>query len=289
MLFKEYLKLARVNHWIKNGFVFVPLLFSKNLFDINLFFEAAISFLVFGLVSSSIYVFNDICDVEADRKHSQKKSRPIAGGKISIKSGWYLIALLVFVSIPILFRFSSGFVFVILFYFILNIFYSLYLKKIVLVDIFSIAGGFILRVLAGAFAINVEVSSWLILSTLFISLFIAIIKRKSEITTQSDNLQTRAVLQNYTQKFIDQMAAISAAGVIICYALYSVSAKVLNNFHSDYFVYTTIFVIYGIFRYLLLSHQKDKGEDPAELILKDFPSLFNIVLFVTSVIIIVYN
>jgi len=285
----EYLKLIRIKHWIKNGFVFVPILFSKNLFDPNNFFQVVFAFIVFGFASSIVYVFNDIADVEADRKHSVKKHRPIASGKISKKNAWIVITVLVIIIVFSIQYFSIGFDIVVLSYITLNIFYSLYFKKIVIVDLFSIAAGFMLRVIAGAYAINVEVSSWLILTTLFVSLFLAIIKRRSELTAQSNDLKTRTVLENYSTTFIDQISSITAAGVIICYALYSVSSKVLNNFHSDYFVYTTIFVIYGIFRYLFLAVHKDKGEDASEIILKDYPTMINIVLYFITVILIIYS
>ena len=288
-MLKEYIKLIRIKHWIKNGFVFVPILFSKNLFDSNNFFQVVFAFIVFGFASSIVYVFNDIADAEADRKHSVKKNRPIASGKISKKNAWIVITVLVVIFAFSIKYFSVGFDIVVLSYIILNIFYSLYFKRIVIVDLFSIAAGFMLRVIAGAYAINVEVSSWLILTTLFVSLFLAIIKRRSELTAQSNDLKTRTVLENYSTAFIDQISSITAAGVIICYALYSVSAKVLNNFHSDYFVYTTIFVIYGIFRYLFLAVNENKGEDASEVILKDYPTLINIVLYFITVILIIYS
>ncbi len=287
-MLSEYLKLIRIKHWIKNGFVFVPILFSKNLFEVNDFLHVLFAFIVFGFASSLVYVFNDITDVEADRKHSVKKHRPIASGTISKRNGWIVIAVLLIVLVLTGQTFSVEFNLIVLSYIILNLFYSLYLKQIVLVDLFCIAAGFMLRVLAGAYAIHVEVSSWLILTTLFISLFLAIIKRRSELTAQSNDLKTRTVLENYSTAYIDQISSITAAGVIICYALYSVSAKVLTNFHSDYFVYTTIFVIYGIFRYLFLAMHQDKGEDASEIILKDFPTLINIVLYFLTVILIIY-
>lgn len=288
-MIKEYLKLIRIKHWVKNGFVFVPVLFSKNLFDYNSLIYVVAAFFVFGIASSTVYVFNDIIDAETDRKHSVKKDRPIASGKISKLNGWLVIvALIILLSISSRY-FPINFNLTVLAYLFLNFFYSLYLKKIVLVDIFSIAAGFMLRILAGAYVINVIVSSWLILTTLFISLFLGIIKRRSELTVQAEKLNTRKVLQSYTVNFLDQISAITAAGVIICYSLYSVSAKVLSSFHSDYFVYTTIFVIYGIFRYLFLAHFSNKGEDAAEIIFKDLPTFVNIVLYFTTVIIIIYQ
>jgi len=284
----EYFKLIRIKHWVKNGFVFVPILFAKNLFDYNSLLLVIKAFFVFGIASSAVYIFNDIIDVEIDRKHSVKKNRPIASGKISKLNGWIVVVIFIILLIISASYFRTDFNLTVLAYLLLNFFYSLYFKKIVLVDIFSIAGGFMLRVLAGAYVINVEVSSWLILTTLFISLFLGIIKRRSELAVQSGNVNTRKVLQNYSVTFLDQISAITAAGVIICYSLYSVSAKVLSNFHSGYFVYTTIFVIYGIFRYLFLAHFSNKGEDAAEIIFKDFPTFINIVLYFIIVIFIIY-
>ncbi len=261
-MLKEYFKLFRIPQWIKNLFVFVPLLFSQNLLKSNLFLITLFAFIVFSFTSSLVYIINDIVDVEADRAHPQKKNRPLASGKISI--GKAIISIVVFsiLIIASLFFLNYHFSIFIAAYFILNIFYSFVLKHIVLLDIFSIAAGFMLRVLAGAFVINVEVSSWLILTTMFISLFLGVMKRRTELALSEydDVAVTRKVLVYYSKEFTDQMATVAAAAVIICYALYTVSVRTVTVFGTENLIYTTPFVVFGIFRYMYLVYMNKQGK-----------------------------
>ncbi len=281
------LRLIRVKHWVKNGFVFVPLVFSKNLLNWELFLESLIAFFAFSLASSIVYIINDVRDVESDRAHTKKRNRPIASGEISIKVGYSIIFALVILLVVVSYFLPKSFNLILAAYIVLNIAYTFILKKIVLLDLISIAAGFMLRVLGGAYAIDVRISTWLILTTLFVSLFLAVMKRRSEIESQGDN-GTREVLESYTIKFIDQISSITAAAVIICYALYSVSERTIHYFHTEYLVYTTIFVIYGIFRYLYLVHNMQKGEDTSDIIFTDMPTLINLILYGATVIYIVY-
>jgi 4-hydroxybenzoate polyprenyltransferase len=281
------LRLIRVKHWIKNGFVFVPLVFSKHLFNADYFIETVIAFFAFSLASSIVYVINDIKDIESDRVHTKKKNRPLASGKIPVNTAYSIALVLLIILAAISFTLPKSFNIILAAYILLNVAYTYFLKRIVLLDLISISAGFMLRVLGGAYAINVQVSTWLILTTLFVSLFLAVMKRRSEIESQGENA-TRAVLESYSLKFIDQISSITAAAVIICYALYSVSERTLEYFHTEYLVYTTIFVIYGIFRYLYLVHNLQKGEDTSEIIFTDIPTLVNLLLYGITVIYIVY-
>ncbi len=286
-MISDILRLIRVKHWIKNGFVFVPLVFSKHLFNKEYFVETLIAFFAFSVASSIVYVINDIRDVDSDRAHTKKKNRPIASGKISFNAAYAILLTLIVLISGISFLLPNEFNIILTAYILLNIAYTFFLKKIVLLDLISIAAGFMLRVLGGASAISVEVSTWLILTTLFVSLFLAVMKRRSEIESQGENA-TRKVLESYSIKFIDQISSITAAAVIICYALYSVSERTLQFFHTEYLVYTTIFVIYGIFRYLYLVHNMQKGEDTSEIIFTDVPTLINLILYGATVVYIVY-
>ncbi|NOX19143.1 MAG: decaprenyl-phosphate phosphoribosyltransferase [Chlorobi bacterium] len=286
-MISDILRLIRVKHWVKNGFVFVPLVFSKHLFNADYFTETIVAFFAFCFASSIVYVINDIQDVESDRAHTKKKSRPIASGRISFKKAYAVILLMIVLLGAVSLKLPENFHFILTAYIVLNVAYTFILKKIVLLDLISIAAGFMLRVLGGAYAINVQVSTWLILTTLFVSLFLAVMKRRSEIESQGENA-TREVLESYSIKFIDQISSITAAAVIICYALYSVSERTVQYFHTEYLVYTTIFVIYGIFRYLYLVHNMQKGEDTSEIIFSDLPTLINLVLYGATVIYIVY-
>ena len=287
-MFKEIIRLLRPPHWIKNGFVFVPLVFSKNLGNVNLIKISLLAFVAFSLVSSLVYIFNDIFDKDADRNHPIKKNRPIAKGTVTVRQASLIIASLIVLIVLILYQLPTSFGYVVILYLAINIAYSAKLKEIVLLDIFIIAMGFMLRVIAGGYAISVELSDWLILTTLFLSLFLGVMKRRSELNYDVADIQTRKVLQFYSKKFVDQIAAISAGGVIICYSLYTVAERTESYFRSNMIVYTTVFVIYGIFRYMYLVYENNKGEDPTQVLLKDIPMLINMLLYSLSIIFIAY-
>jgi 4-hydroxybenzoate polyprenyltransferase len=287
----NYIKLVRVPQWIKNLFVFVPLLFSQNIFNKLYFLPVFGAFIMFCLVSSVIYIFNDIVDIEADGAHPTKKNRPLPSGKISIRNA--SITIIIFSTLVALFipAFNIHFRIFLLSYFLLNIFYTFLFKHIVLLDIFSLAAGFMLRVMAGAFVISVEVSSWLILTTMFISLFLGIMKRRSELVLVNDepNKNSRKVLASYSLNFTDQISTIAAAGVIICYALYTVSERTIKIFHTDKMIYTTPFVVFGIFRYMFLVYMNKKGENTVEIMLTDVPMILNVVTYIIVIVLIIYG
>ena len=287
----NYIKLVRVPQWIKNFFVFVPLLFSQHIFDKTYYLPALSAFLMFCLVSSIVYIFNDIVDIEADRAHPTKKNRPLPAGLISIQNA--VITIIVFAALLGLFlpSLNTKFRIFLLSYFLLNIFYTFIFKHIVLLDVFSLAAGFMLRVMAGAYVISVEVSSWLILTTMFISLFLGVMKRRSELVliNEEPNKNTRKVLASYSLNFTDQMSTIAAAGVIICYALYTVSERTTKIFNTDNMIYTTPFVVFGIFRYMFLVYMNKKGENTVDIMLTDIPMIINVVLYFLAIILIIYR
>lgn len=291
-MLKKIVSLLRVSQWIKNLFVFVPLLFSKHLFDVNYTAKVFLGFIIFSFASSIVYVLNDISDVESDRRHPIKRRRPIASGEIQLKTAYQIIALISIAEIVLMFYTPLRFIAVVTSYLVINFFYSNKLKNIVLLDVFSIASGFMLRVIGGALIINVYISSWLMLTTMFISLFLAIMKRRSELElTREDSehsLPTRRVLEYYTVNFTDQIATITAAGVIICYALYTVSERTVNAFGTENLIYTTPFVAFGIFRYMFLVH-KDNGENASEILIADIQMIINIILYLIAIILIIYK
>ncbi len=288
-MIKNYFQLLRVPQWIKNGFIFVPIIFAKQIFNPDYISLVLLAFVSFCLVSSAVYVINDIFDIALDKLHPVKKHRPIASGKISRNTGIVTAVILLLIVAGISSFLNIKFISALLIYVVLNITYSVWLKHLVIIDIMSIASGFMLRVLAGAFVISVYVSSWLILTTLFISLFLAIMKRRSELNISDSNSITRKVLSEYTIGFTEQMASISGAGVIICYALYSVSERTIFNIKSENLVFTTIFVVFGIFRFMYLVYKKSKGENATEIMLTDWPMIINLVLYVIIVLLIVYG
>jgi len=291
-MFIEFLKLIRITNWIKNFFVFVPLIFSLHLFDLEYLTTVLISFFSFCLASSTIYVFNDIIDIEADRQHPVKRFRPLASGKFSIKFAYSIVILfLILTLLSSSLVVKSGFTLIILIFIILHFLYSLILKHIVLLDIFSIAAGFSIRVYAGAFVISVPTSSWLILSTIFISLFLAIMKRHSELKRFEGDIEikTRKVLDSYSIDFTNQMATVAASGLVTCYALYTVAERTITVFGTDKLIYTTPFVVFGIFRFMYLEYVNQKGENTTEILLKDIPTILNLLLYFIFCVVIIYK
>ncbi|MBI1939403.1 MAG: decaprenyl-phosphate phosphoribosyltransferase [Ignavibacteriales bacterium] len=286
--FFVYLKLLRVTSWLKNVFVFVPLVFSKHLFDAAYFSEVLLGFIAFSFTSSLIYVLNDIVDAEKDKIHSEKKNRPIPSGQISKSEASIVLMILFFAVLFFSYLIRNDFVILLWAYVVINSAYTFYLKQVVIVDLFCIAAGFILRMIAGAVIISVYISNWLILTTIFISLFLAVMKRRVEIATSTNAVEQRTVLKDYSLSFIDQVSAITAGGVIICYALYTVAERTVLVFGTERLVFTTIFVVFGIFRYMFLVYKKNIGENVAEVIYSDPPMIINAMLFLLVAFYIIY-
>ena len=287
----SYLKLIRVPQWIKNLFVFVPLLFSLHLFDKDYFLTTLLAFFVFCFASSLIYVINDIVDIEADRAHPTKKNRPLASGKISKSSALVVITVLTVLIIILLPRFNTEFIYIVIGFILLNILYSIWFKHVVILDVFSIAAGFAIRVLAGALVISVAISDWLILTTMFISLFLGVMKRHSELVliSSEDSTSSRKVLSQYSLNFADQMATVAAAGVIICYALYTVSARTVSIFGTENLIYTTPFVVYGIFRFMFLEYISNKGDNTTRIVFTDLQLIITVIVYTITTVLIIYK
>jgi 4-hydroxybenzoate polyprenyltransferase len=290
-MLKDYLRLIRIPQWIKNTFLFVPLLFSLNLFEFSFLGKTIAGFFIFCFTSSIVYIVNDINDVEADKAHPVKKNRPIAAGKIQIKNAYLLAGIL---AVPILISlqfFNLEFAILLLTYFLLNFFYTISLKHIVILDIFSIAAGFMIRVLSGAFIINVEISYWLILTTMFISLFIASMKRDSELRLliRDQSSSTRKVLNEYSTNLTRQIGTVAASAVIICYALYTVSQRTVKIFGNENLIFTTPFVVFGIFRYMYLVYMNEEGENTTQIMIRDVPMIVTVLLYVLTSVIIIYD
>jgi 4-hydroxybenzoate polyprenyltransferase len=290
-MIKNYFQLLRIPQWIKNLFVFVPLLFSLHLFEKNYFISSLFAFVLFSLASSFIYIINDIIDIESDSAHPQKKERPLPSGRIKKESA-FITAGLIFILLAVFSFFSNNdFKLFLIGFIILNVLYSFYFKHIVILDVFSIAAGFTIRILGGAAIINVPVSSWLVLTTMFISLFLGVMKRHSELeqVTNIEKVSTRKVLSEYSVTFTNQMATVAAAGVIICYALYTVSQRTVSVFQTENLIYTTPFVVFGIFRYMYLEYLNQKGENSTQIMLSDIPMIITVILYIVTTIHIVYK
>lgn len=283
--------LSRPKQWLKNLFVFAPILFAGQMMNFDLVIKSLLAFIAFSLTSSIVYIINDIVDRDADRIHKKKRYRPLASGEVNVKEALIFAFIFAVIVILILLKLNIIFAIVVGVYVTMNLFYSLKLKHIVILDVFIISLGFMLRVEGGAAAIEVPISSWMILTTIFLSLFLAISKRRAELTgSENDNFENqRKVLSHYDVVFADQMNTVAVTGTIICYALYTVSSKAVNTFHTENLIYTTPFVIYGLFRYLYLLHRKNLGESPELIVTKDISLIINIILWFTFSFLIIYR
>jgi 4-hydroxybenzoate polyprenyltransferase len=284
------LALIRPKQWIKNFFIFAPLVFAKELFQLPAFLVTARAFAAFCLTASSVYIINDIVDVEADRSHPEKKKRPLAAGTLSRNDAFVALFVLVVLDVLLMAGFHIHFILFLALYFVLNIAYTFGLKEVVLLDVFIIAAGFMFRVLGGAVAIDVQVSSWIVLCSLFISLFLGFAKRRGELATLQEMgiAPERKVLQVYRVDFIDQMLTIAAAGAVISYALYAVAPRTIEIFGTDKMIYTTVFVLYGVFRYLYLIHTSPRIENPTNAVTSDPTILVTGLLWITTCILLIY-
>lgn len=279
---KEYIKLMRVKQYIKNLFVVAALIFSNKLLDINAIYNTTIAFISFCLISSSVYVLNDIVDIEKDKLHPKKCKRPLASGAISKTSALILLLLLFMISISLSVLVNINLTFIILLYLANNLLYSFKIKNIILLDVFSIAFGFILRVLAGSVSINVSLSNWIILCTFFLSLYLGLGKRKKEISTLKSNAgEHRKILKEYNDEIINQMMTVVLSSTIVCYALYSTS-----NPKNPNMILTTIFVVYGVLRYNYIINTTDEG-NPTDVVLKDRSLQINVLIWAISCLFIV--
>jgi len=280
---------ARPHQWIKNLIIFAALIFSKNLFNLNDVYQVVIAFVIFCLLSSTAYLINDIIDIEGDKKHPEKRKRPIASGKISSTLAIRLAFILGLAAILAAFQLNQNFGLLALAYLILLILYSSFLKKIVILDVLVIAFGFVLRVIGGAVIISVDVSEWLLVSTIVLALFLALTKRRGElILLEEKSSRHRKILSEYNLNFLDQMIAVVTATTIMAYALYTVNPEIIEKFGTDHLIYTLPIVIYGIFRYLYLVYRKDQGDNPTRLFLTDIPLIIDILVWLGSIVAIIY-
>ena len=277
-MIRDYVRLIRIKHWVKDVFVFAPLIFSLNFYKPIYIGRTLIMVAAFCLAASSVYVFNDVADRERDRLHPKKKDRPIASGAVPVRSALILSAVLFLASVAVCTILGLPSVLIVLTYIAMNVAYSLLLKKQTFIDVMVIATGFLLRVVAGAIAINVELSSWMLLTTFFLSLFLGFGKRRKEVTEGSN--RHRAVFQDYTVELLNSLIIISASLTIITYSLYVVTSKAMIDLGRDRFIATIPFVVFGVFRYMFLIYRHNNGGDPAEVLLKDKVLLIDIALWV---------
>lgn len=280
----DLIRLMRPSHWAKNILIFAALLFSFS-FGQMAITRAVLAFIAFSLLASGVYVFNDLIDAKRDRHHPQKRFRPIANKKISLRTAILLFMILSYAGLALglwLGPFVLGFC---LIYFLFNILYSLGLKQVAIIDVMIIAFGFVLRVTVGAYAIGVSISHWLLLCTFFTALFLAFGKRKIEMSELDgeNKYNHRRSISEYTEGFINQMLALSAGISVIFYSLYTIDPATVVRFGSERLVYTTPIVVYAILRFMHLIYNREVRSDPVQIILSDRQLLAGIFLWAAAV------
>jgi len=279
----------RPRQWVKNLFVFAGLVFGQRLFTAA-FWPALGAFAIFCALSGAIYLLNDVADRDKDRLHPKKRERPVAAGRLSVRLALGVAGTLVVVALVAASRVSTGFLLVAVAYVVLLSAYSAWLKHIVIVDVLTVAVGFVLRALAGTLAIDVAISGWLLICTVLIALFLALGKRRHEyLTLEGDAARHRPILAEYSAGLLDQMIAVVTASTVTAYALYTMSPETVAKFHTQLLPATLPFVLYGIFRYLYLLYRRQLGGNPSELFLNDRALLVNTACWIAAVLLIVYG
>lgn len=282
---KPVITLLRPIQWVKNTVIFGALVFSREFTNLDHVLTTLLAFCGFCLLSSTIYVVNDIADRENDRLHPLKKLRPIAAGQISVGTGVGIATLLAMVGIALSLLLPFRFLLFAIAFLVLNFTYSWALKRIVILDVMAIAASFVIRAAAGAAAIAVPYSSWLIACTFLLALFIGFGKRRHEIVTlKGDAAGHRSTLSQYSPYFLDQLIGVVTASTVVAYTFYTLSPDVKTKLGVERLELTIPFVLYGIFRYLYLIHQEERGGSPTRLLVSDVPLLVNIVLWFLAVL-----
>jgi len=281
---KYFVISLRPKQWVKNVFIFAPMIFSLHMFQADYIWRSLLAFLLFSLGTGCMYVFNDILDCEKDKLHPVKKERPIASGRLAVRLALPAAVLLLVVVLLAIARFNQKFFLITVFYVALNALYSLFLKRVVIIDIMVIALGFVLRVMIGGTVNSIVLYPWILIATFLLAIFLALIKRRQELLKIQDlhpEQVTRKTLESYNIGMLDQMISVATATTLISYIMYVLSPDVQQKFHTNNLFFTVPFVVFGIFRYLFLAYSKGEGESPSDIIYSDLPFTLNIVLWVS--------
>lgn len=284
----DYLRLIRIKQWLKNVFVFLPIFFAGKILDLNLLLNSIISFFSFSFIASSIYIINDYTDIEKDRMHPEKKNRPLAAGKIPVNHAIIVFLFLFFSSYFLGYLTHSwGVILIISVYFLMNLAYSFKLKQIAIVDVVIISLGFLLRIYMGGFATNLPISVWAILVTFFLALVMALGKRRGELINVQLTGETRKALDGYNLQFIDIAITMVSTCFVVCYIMYTLDPVIKTNFHY-YIVYTSLFAVIGILRYLQLTFVYTKTESPTKVLYKDLFLQIDLAIWIVMIFILKY-
>ena len=289
---KKTLLLIRPQQWIKNGFVLIPMFFGGRLLNADDAIASVVTFFAFSFAASAIYCFNDIVDVDADRRHPVKCHRPIASGAVSVPTAYALMAVLALLSALLLFFLpqrageTAG---IVAFYFLLNMAYCLWLKRHAIIDVCTVAFGFVLRILAGGMACNVAVSNWLVLMTFLLALFLSFAKRRDDVLRMNETGEPpRRNTIRYNITFVNQAITITGTVTLVCYIMYTVSPEVVSRFHAPYLYLTSIFVLVGLLRYMQLTVVDEVSGDPTKILLRDRFTQAIVVAWIMVFLLIIY-
>jgi 4-hydroxybenzoate polyprenyltransferase len=267
---RDLLRLMRPQQWLKNSFVFVGLLFGHAWHDLSLVLQVVAMAVAFSLLSSAVYITNDLADRESDRSHPSKRHRPLAAGTVGVGTALGLAAVLVVVSLGLSAWVSLLGVLILLSYASMNLAYSFGLKHVVLLDVFILAAGFLLRILAGTVGVGIPPSQWLVFCSLMLTLFLGFAKRRAEIMVlEEDSAEHRRVLAYYSPVLLDTMITVTAACVLMSYGLYTMSPETIRIHQTEHLLYTVPLVMYAIFRYIFLLHHRGKGGEPSRDVMRD--------------------
>ena len=268
----KYIKLIRPAQWSKNLFVFLPIFFAQAIGDTTRLWASVVAFIALCLASSAIYVLNDICDVDFDRRHPEKCLRPIASGSVSLKVAWFIYVLLMLLSVGvvILLQPQLSLLVVLVTYIILNHAYCFWLKHIAILDVMAVAFGFVLRIVAGASAAQVVPSHWIIIMTFLLALFLVLAKRRDDVI-KYERTQTavRPIVTAYNRTFLDHIITLVSAVTLVSYIMYTVDDEIVERFDCNYVYATAIFVLAGMLRYLQITLVEEKSWSPTKVILRD--------------------
>ncbi|MFT4153090.1 UbiA prenyltransferase family protein [Parafilimonas sp.] len=285
----QYISLLRPKHWIKNSFLFLPLFFSGEVFNIQKLLSCFAGLMAFSFTASAIYIINDYMDIEADKKHPVKCARPLASGAVSKKSAITLFVSCVVAGITIAALVKGKFLFVLMLYFVMNLGYSLGLKNISILDIVLVAIGFVLRIKAGGVIAEIGISQWLMIMVFLLAMFMAIAKRRDDVLIKLDSgLDMRKAIKGYNLEFLNAMLSLFTGIIIIAYIMYTISPEVMQHWNTYRLYYTALFVIVGLMRYLQITFiEKDSGS-PTDLLYKDKFLQATLVLWIISFYLIIY-
>lgn len=289
---KKTLLLIRPQQWIKNGFVLIPMFFGGRLLNADDAIASVVTFFAFSCAASAIYCFNDIVDVDADRRHPVKCHRPIASGAVSVPTAYALMAVLALLSALLLFFLpqrageTAG---IVAFYFLLNMAYCIWLKRHAIIDVCTVAFGFVLRILAGGMACDVAVSNWLVLMTFLLALFLSFAKRRDDVLRMNETGEPpRRNTIRYNITFVNQAITITGTVTLVCYIMYTVSPEVVSRFHAPYLYLTSIFVLVGLLRYMQLTVVDEVSGDPTKILLRDRFTQAIVVAWIMAFLLIIY-